>query len=175
MSGTPKKWTPASRPHSVAGRTLGAPQYDHVGGMAQAAPPTQGPQYLPGDLNTTPGTPKKQTLVSGPHLITSRTLHDNSGAHGEGGYGQNGADHPLGAGKFGIHAQNKTFLIRDALEDLVHPLGTEQDLLFLRILVDVLPLGIELQTRATDAGLVSPATSVALDRRDRGLMGSQGH
>lgn len=57
----------------------------------------------------------------------------------------------------------------------MHPLGAEQDLLFLRILIDMLPLGIELQTRATDAGLVSPAPSVALDRRDRGLMGSRGH
>ncbi len=44
----------------------------------------------------------------------------------------------------------------------MHTLGAQQDLLLLRILVDVLPLGIELQARASDAWLVAPTATVAL-------------
>lgn len=44
----------------------------------------------------------------------------------------------------------------------MHTLGTQQDFLLLRILVDVLPLGVQLQAGASDTWLVAPATTVTL-------------
>lgn len=80
------------------------------------------------------------------YLVASRALHDNSRPDSQRRHGQHGYNHPLWSGELGVHAQDDILFIRDALEDLVHPLGAQQDFLLLRVLVNVLPLGIQLQT-----------------------------
>ena len=48
----------------------------------------------------------------------------------------------------------------------MHALRVQQDLLLLGVLVDVLPLRVQLQAGASDARLVAPATPVTLEERD---------
>ena len=67
-----------------------------------------------------------------------------------------------GPSKLGVHAQDDVLLVRDAFKDLVDALGAQQDLLLLRVLVDVSPLRVQLQARAADAGLIAPTAAVAL-------------
>lgn len=75
-------------------------------------------------------------------LVAGRALHHNSGPHGKRGHRQHSDDHPLGPGVARLHAQDKALLVRDALKDLVHPLRAQQDLLLLRVLIDMLPFCI---------------------------------
>lgn len=96
------------------------------------------------------------------YLVASRALHDHSRPDSQWRDRQHSYNHPLWSGELGVHAQDDVLFIRDALEDLVHALGTQQDFLLLRILVNVLPLCVELQARASDAWLVAPAATVAL-------------
>lgn len=79
------------------------------------------------------------------HLVASRALHDHGGPHRQRRHRQHGYNHPFWTGELGVHAQDDVFFVRDALEDLVHTLGTQQNFLLLGILVDVLPLGVQLQ------------------------------
>lgn len=107
------------------------------------------------------------------YLVASRALHDDSRSHRQRRHGQHGYNHPLGPGELGVHAQDDVLLVRDALEDLVHALGAQQDLLLLGVLVDVLPLGVQLQARAPDAGLVAATATVALDGTTEGELGEK--
>lgn len=75
------------------------------------------------------------------YLVASRALHDYSRPDSQWRHRQHSYNHPFWSGKLGVHAQDDVLFIRDALEDLVHALGTQQDFLLLRILIDVLPLG----------------------------------
>lgn len=96
------------------------------------------------------------------HLIPGRSLHDHSRSDSKWGYGQHCENHPLGPSKLGVHAQDDVLLIGDALEYLMHTLWAEQDLLLLRVLIHMLPLGVELQACAPDHWLVTPAAAVTL-------------
>lgn len=117
-------------------------------------------------VNTT-----KQNTQSGIislYLVASRALHDYSRPDSQWRHRQHSYNHPLWTGKLGVHAQDDVLFVRDALEDLMHTLRTQQDFLLLRILVNVLPLSIQLQARASDTWLVAPTATVALQRSNSG-------
>lgn len=118
--------------------------------------------------------PLRGCLGGTTHLITGRALHDHSGPDSKRGHGQHRENHPLGPGELGVHAQDDVLLVGDALEDLVHTLRVEQDLLLLRVLIHVLPLGVQLQACPTDDGLVTPTASMTLEgQRSNGVSGFQ--
>lgn len=96
------------------------------------------------------------------YLVASRPLHDHGRPHSQWRHRQHGHNHPLWPSELGIHAQDEVFFIRDAFKDLVDALWTQQDFLFLRILVDVFPLGKELQAGAANARLVASTATVTL-------------
>lgn len=105
---------------------------------------------------------KNSGEVIGGYLVASRALHNYSGPDSQWGHRQHRHNHPFRSGELGVHAQDDVLFVRDALEDLVHALGAQQDFLLLRILVHVLPLGVQLQAGASDARLVAPTATVAL-------------
>lgn len=76
------------------------------------------------------------------HLVASRSLHHYSRPHSKWRHRKYSYNHPFRTGELGVHAQDDVLLIRDPLEDFMDTLGTQEDFLFLRILVDMLPLGI---------------------------------
>lgn len=102
------------------------------------------------------------------YLVASRPLHDYSRPDSQWRHRQHSYNHPFWSGELGVHAQDDVLFIRDALEDLMHTLWTQQDFLLLRILINVLPLGIQLQARASDTRLVATTTTVALFRSHSG-------
>lgn len=65
------------------------------------------------------------------YLVSSRSLHDDSGPDSQRRHRQHSYNHPLRSGELGVHAQDDILFVRDALEDLVHALGTQQDFLLL--------------------------------------------
>lgn len=65
------------------------------------------------------------------YLVASGALHDHGGTHSQWRHRQHGYNHPLWPGELGIHPQDDVFFVRDALENLVHALRTQQDFLFL--------------------------------------------
>lgn len=117
---------------------------------------------------------REQNIQSGIlllYLVTGRALHDYSRPDSQRRHGQHSNNHPFWSGKLGVHAQDDVLFIRDAFEDLMHTLWTQQDFLLLRILINVLPLGIQFQARASDAWLVAPTATVALRRSHSGSEG----
>ncbi len=102
------------------------------------------------------------------YLVASRALHDYSRPDSQWRHRQHCYNHPFWSGELGVHAQDDVLFIRDPLEDFMHTLGTQQNFLLLWILVNMLPLCVQLQSRASDTWLVAPTATVALHKSDNG-------
>lgn len=96
------------------------------------------------------------------HLVTRRAEHDDGGSDGERRHRQHRGYHPIRARELWVEAHRETLLVGYPLEDLEDPLGRQDDLLLLRVLVRVLPLGGQLEAVAPDLRLVAPAAAVTL-------------
>lgn len=103
---------------------------------------------------------KKVSVVL--YLVASWALHHYSRPYSQWRHRQHSYNHPLWSGELGVHAQDDVFFIRDALEDLMHTLRTQQDFLLLWVLINVFPLSIQLQAGAFNAWLIASTAPVTL-------------
>ena len=98
------------------------------------------------DMDTHAITCNHTRHASATNLVTGRAVHDDGRSDGQGRDGKHGDDHPVRPSKLGIHADDGAGLLIDVLEDLQDSLGTQVDLSLLRVFVQLLPLGCQLQS-----------------------------
>lgn len=95
------------------------------------------------------------------YLISGTAVHDHSRTDAERWDGQNGDDHPIRTGEFRVHSENETLFVGDVFEDLPNSLCTQVDFLFLGVLVDVFPLGSDVEASSAEVGLIPTTTTVS--------------
>ena len=102
-------------------------------------------------------------------LVACGAVHDDGRSDRQGRYGEDGHDHPVRPSEPGIHADDGAGLVIDVLEDLEDPLRTQVDLPLLSVLVQLLPLGRQLQPDSPDNGLeaATPTWTLGVSRPEK--------
>lgn len=78
------------------------------------------------------------------YLISGRAKHHNSGTDCQWWHRHHCDNHPIRTGVSMIHSQHLAFIIRNSLEDFVHPVGRQDNFLFLGILICIFPFSNQL-------------------------------
>lgn len=78
------------------------------------------------------------------YLISGRAKHDNSRPDSQWWHRHHSDNHPIRTGVSWIHSQYQAFIVRNSLEDFVHPVSCQDNFLFLGILICIFPFSNQL-------------------------------